>query len=269
MSGPTLSEALASGIGIERPFLCPIHGDSQPSASVNIIKMVWVCYACGASGRVDGEDLLGDIDPLMFRRHVAKQMKPETTKSEGWLNVYESSHPYWRSRFSEEVVEHFGLGHDYEADAATYPLRNNSGSVLGVVRRSLSSGPKYIYPYGVDIGKLLFNYHQVNKDYIVLTEGATDAMAAWEVGVDACAIYGARLTKPQAQLIRQLDPTVILCAFDQDEAGFQAFRTVLWRMTEYPVSRVEWHSAKDLASLEVETRRKILVEAVETFGLKP
>jgi DNA primase len=51
----TLAEVLVYGQGIERSFLCPVHGDRRPSASVNVIKKQWVCYTCGAHGGLTGD----------------------------------------------------------------------------------------------------------------------------------------------------------------------------------------------------------------------
>jgi len=34
----------------ERPFKCPSHEDSHPSASINRTKGVWFCHACGSGG---------------------------------------------------------------------------------------------------------------------------------------------------------------------------------------------------------------------------
>ena len=53
----TLEEAIALGQGIERPFQCEVHDDTNASASVNVLKGVWYCHACGASGAVGPRSL--------------------------------------------------------------------------------------------------------------------------------------------------------------------------------------------------------------------
>lgn len=269
----TLAEVLATGHGVERTFTCPMHGDTNPSASVNTIKMVWVCYACGAHGRVGGEALALDIDIDAARRYLMRKREDAHPKPEGWLKLYESSHPYWRSRFTEATIRHYALGHDYELDAATYPLRSNEGDVLGVVRRPLGeSGSKYLYPYGMDISNLLFDYHRADSDVLVLTEGATDAMAGWEcwLGASYCAIYGRAFSAAQATLVRRLDPRLIICAFDQDEAGKSAYSEVLYRLPEYRVARMYWDVTlgKDLASMDLETRTENLIRALDPWHSK-
>lgn len=270
MNGPSLAQALSTGYGVERQFCCPVHGDNSPSASVNTLKMVWVCYACGAHGKVGGEILAQDVDVEQFRRHLFSKNMIVSTKPESWLNVYDSPHPYWYSRFSREAVEHFRLGHDYEHDAATYPLRDTSGAVLGVVLRSLGEGQRYHYPYGVDVGDLLFNYHDIEHRVLAITEGATDAIAGWETDlpISFTAVYGSRFSARQALLVRRLDPTIIVVASDQDAAGWGLYSRILAMLPEYRVDRVTWEPSqgKDLASLDVEKRREILASRLELYG---
>ena len=263
----TMADALAHGHGVERPFCCPMHGDSHPSASLNILKMVWFCYTCHAHGQVGGEDLLVETDYDALRGYIAKETAEATELPESWLNSYESDHEYWRTRgFSEETISYYRLGHDYEHDCAVYPLRNISGGVLGVVRRQLA-GAKYKHPYGVDISTLLFDYHRLESDYLVICEGATDVMAAHEVGVEATAVYGSRLSSAQAALVRRYDPVGVLVASDMDDAGWSLYRMTCALLGEYPVSRVFWprREGKDLASLPVKKRKEILLNGLEPF----
>ena len=269
MYAPTLSEVLTHGYGVERSFLCPVHGDTNPSASVNTIKNVWVCYTCGAHGKLDGEDLLGEIDYEAVRRHVRKQATNTEPLPESWLRIYEGDHEYWRSRgFSPETIAYYRLGYDYEHDCAVYPLRGTNGDVLGVVRRFPRGPNKYKYPYGVDVSSLLFDYHRLDSAVLVLTEGATDAVAAHEVGVQASAVYGSRFSRAQAALVRRLDPKGILCAFDQDRAGYSAYQEVLYRLPEYPVARAVWSpgDGKDLNELTEKIRQETLLKGLDLFG---
>jgi len=48
--------------GREVRFLCPFHGDTEPSANVNMTNGLWHCKACGAAG--------GPIDFVMKRQGV-------------------------------------------------------------------------------------------------------------------------------------------------------------------------------------------------------
>lgn len=150
-----------------------------------------------------------------------------------------------------------------------YPLRSPTGRVLGVVRRTgFEKGPKYLYPKGIDVKELLFNYSYEPRDRVVLVEGAADAIACWEVGVDAFAIYGSRLSVVQCELINRLQPDQIVCAFDLDNAGGNAFRGVKMMFPSMSINRLTWTGAKDIAELD-ETHRKEIFERLDYGEVDP
>lgn len=266
MSGwSSLEEALTLGDGVERSFSCPVHDDHSPSASVNSLTGFWYCYACGAWGKADLSRM--EIDPLAVRRQVMRmneKLNPvHQTYPEGWLSVHDAAGPgdYWLSRFDAATCEHFRLGVTLNRDFATIPMRDNSGAVLGVIRRDLVGGQrKYLYPYRVDIGRYIFDFHRCTDDVIILTEGATDTMAVWEAGFNnAMALYGRGMSRAQTKMIKKHAPTMILCAQDQDAAGETAFRRVLDLLGGYfTVRRMVWDTHKDLASIPVDQRREML-----------
>ena len=187
MRALTLNEALIYGRGVERPFLCPEHGDSRPSASVNTIKKVWYCYTCHAHGDLTGEARLSEPNYAVMKNWIDERL------DEG--HVYPESpgcHDGTQVRYTTTGSDAVGRaattlpsGADPDTEPVTYPLRDPAGGVLGVVRRRLLAkpDPKYRYPKGIDVGGLLFNYSQTHVDRVVLVEGALDAIALWNVGV--------------------------------------------------------------------------------------
>lgn len=271
MRALTLAEAIRFGHGVERPFLCPEHGDSRPSASVNIIKKVWYCYTCHAHGGLDGEALLAEPDYHQMRLWVDRKLAEGTVYPESWLAQYDAGpvHPYWLRRVGEVAARRFRLGSDPEAEAVTYPLRDPAGQVLGVVRRSLNSGgPKYRYPAGIDVGRLLFNYSTDQRRAVVLVEGALDAIALWNVGVDAFAIYGSRLSVDQVRLVDKVDPEWVYTAYDADNAGWQAFLDTRRAFRHRRVGRLTWPKAWGGDIDEIgETRRRKVVDGLVSAGL--
>lgn len=268
----TLTEALTYGHGIERPFLCPEHGDSNPSASVNVVKKKWICYTCGAHGSLTGNALLVEPDYELLKRELSERLeRGSATYRESWLARFDAGpvHPYWIERFDEGTARRFRLGYDAEQAAVTYPLRGATGQVLGVVRRSLErgSGPKYLYPKGVDVSRLLFGYDGRARHAVVLVEGALDAVALSMVGVHAFAIYGARLSAEQVRLIDRLDPWWVYTAFDADEAGWRAYRETRKAFRHRRVVRLSWPEVwgKDVAELS-EKRRMYVVSRLHMRG---
>lgn len=239
----TLQEAITYGKGVERPFLCPVHGDSRPSASLNMVKKVWYCYSCGASGGLTGENALLEPDWEYLQKWFNQKLEEARVYPESWLARWDAGpvHPYWLGRVGEPAARHFRLGYDPENDAVVYPLRETDGSVIGVVRRALAGeGPKYLYPRGVDVGDLLFNYSPEARRTVVLVEGALDAVALWNVGITAFAIYGAQLSPTQIKLIDRVDPEFVWCAYDNDDAGFQAYLQTKRAFKHRIVHRLTW-----------------------------
>jgi DNA primase len=263
----TLEEAVANGTGVERPFNCHIHQDHNASASVNVDKGVWCCYACGAKGRVDGFTI-PDIEPNDLLKEVSEILATTNPYPESWLDIYDSAGPgkYWESRFTIECCKHFRLGQDPATGAPTYPLRNTSGEVLGVVKRSLlGEGPKYLYPKGADIAANLFNFSWGDiPETAILVEGAADAMALWDAGYTAWGVYGSQLRKWQGEIIQKAAPRKVVLCFDKDNAGRAGSTTAAnhLAMMGIPSTVVALGTFKDIAEAPIHIRKKIMEEAL-------
>lgn len=143
--------------------------------------------------------------------------------AESNLNLYDIDGPgqYWLSRFSENACKRFRLGYDQVREKSIYPIRDLKGGLLGIVYRNFpGEKPKYRYPRGVSTSQLLFNYENIEpKSPVVLVEGAPDVIALWEAGIPAVGTYGARLLPSQAAALSRLEPSVVVLAYDQDQAG--------------------------------------------------
>jgi DNA primase len=255
-------------IGDEAIVSCPHpdHTDRNPSAAINVKKRLWTCYSCGRGGTLDS--LLGstisdpDVEELLVE--ISSQLAGFDSVQHGypesWLDQFDfnSPHPYWLGRgLSTWVVKEFRLGYDFETDAATYPLRGPSGTVLGVVRRTIGDkpGPKYRYPDHAPVSKTLFGYYKVRAGVggIAVTEGALDALALWDIDVPAVAQMGATLSDDQVALLRKLNPTSITFAYDQDPAGSRALaRAVGHKDLRFcPLRVMEWDRAQGKDPLEL------------------
>ena len=259
----TLHEALIYGKGVERPFLCPVHGDSRPSASLNTVKQVWFCYTCGAKGGLTGEDALIEPDYEVMKKWFAEKMEENRVYPESWLSRFDAGpvHQYWTERVGDEAARHHRLGYDPERDAVTYPLRDEGGAVLGVVRRPFDpDGPKYVYPKGVDVGRLLFNYSPEHRPFVVLVEGALDAITLWNQGVTAFAIYGSHISPEQVRLIDRIDPDRIYTAYDNDDAGYKATYETERAFRHRMISELKWPRSwgKDVGELSETHLKKVL-----------
>jgi Toprim-like/CHC2 zinc finger len=224
----SLREALERGRGIERPFNCPVHGDEHASASVNVVKGVWYCYACGASGKtMDGTHDMSYI-PLLRDAPI-----PDMPVSAIALtNAYLGYSQYWASRYGQEVAVRFNTGVDPVTGLPTIPITDGLGTTLyGFLLRdgrAPKGEPKYRYPVGVPVSRLLFGRHLVPSrlELLVLVEGASDVLSLhrWPIpaGAAVLAVYGAGLHAAQAQIVKELAAHRVLVAMDADDPGRKA-----------------------------------------------
>lgn len=264
----SLEDALAFGRGEERPFRCPVHGDSNASASVNVSKGVWFCHACHASGRVDDARVptINELEAMMEPERAVRRYP------ESWLATFGIG-GYWLDRFPEWMCWFAGMGTDPWFGQGTYPVYTRSGTLAGVCRRSvLDEGPKYRYPRGWSASQQLATPRKMSYpgEIVVLVEGYADAIALWEAGISAYACFGAGLHLPQLEHLAILaSGKAIALGFDADEAGgLAAERTE--QMLDRECIWIDWSEAgaKDPAELDVTDRRAAVLESVSAQGYR-
>jgi hypothetical protein len=192
------------------------------SASVNVLKGVWYCYACAAHGTI--ADHVPTVEEALA---ILAGSVPTRVLPEAWLDLFDADHasPYWVKRYGIEVASANRCGTDPETGVPTYPLRDSEGRLWGVVSRTEGSGQKYRYPWNTSTSRTLYGAPGA-ANVVVLVEGASDVMACQESGIpDDWAVlgtFGAGLHYPQIALVAARNPKVILAAFDDDEAGYKA-----------------------------------------------
>lgn len=252
----TLEEALQKGRGNERPFQCTSHDDAHDSASVNVFKGVWHCFACQASGVVgkktapSPELLLAMLEPERAAREY-----PHT-----WLELF-TAPGYWNQRFPTWVCWLAGLGSDPFTGDGTYPVYTPRGKLAGVCRRQQHDQPKYLYPPRWSAARTLHGLGMFPSKMVVLVEGAADAFALWEVGIPALATYGSGLHLPQREMLLRQGYKRILTGFDMDAAGDMATRRTAEFLADFgDCQQVRWE-ANDPADLAPADRR-LAVESV-------
>lgn len=272
----TLSEALVHGQGVERPFRCEQHPDNHASASVNVLKMVWYCYACGASGAADKKKApsIEVLESMISPERLAR-VYPQS-----YLRLF-SDPGYWLTRFPAWLCLAMGLGQDPFTGDGVFPVHTGEGRLAGVGRRHIFTeevgeakikieGTRYLYPKIWSASQTLFGTggrwqpHEV----IVLVEGAADASAVWQVGAPGFAVYGSGIHLPQVDLVARMEPRLIMLGFDMDEAGEKAVTRAFGALAGIaPLVRVRWpRGAKDPAGTPIGIRKDILHRAVTEAG---
>lgn len=244
----TLAEAIEFGQGIERPFRCEQHDDQSASASVNVVKGVWICYACNARGAIDNKKAPSmDALAAMLEPEKTPRIYPET-----YLELF-AGPGYWHTRFPDWLVWAAGLGEDPVTGHGTIPVRTPSGHLAGISRRltdeqvatakEAGENPsRYKYPYKWSASRTLHDRGAPRGPVLVLVEGAADQVAMLEVGIPTGAVYGSGLHAPQVELIKRKKPELVVLGFDDDEAGRRATRQTLTALSgcAFDIATVTW-----------------------------
>ena len=277
--------------GHEWQCLCPYHDDTSPSFSVNVRKGLFVCYACGAKGRMEslakylktGEVLENhsSIDDVKAKVAALRDDGPVRQRivAPEWLDYWRADDTYrdkWatRSITADPVCDLFCLGYDVEMDALVIPIHDWSGRVVETFKRYMDpepGTPKYKYPRQFKIAHHLYGawqartYSPVSRlPMVAITEGSIDTLSVWQAGTPSVALLGARLSQAQHKFLQALDPIEVLILTDNDTAGKQAaleIQTAL-RRTGIMVNRPRFwpKGAKDVGEMSTDQ----VVEVVES-----
>jgi hypothetical protein len=210
---------------------------------VNVLKGVWYCYACGATGKV--EDYVPSTETLLRGLDIEQ---PPHIYPEEWLNMFDGAgnwpSPYWSQRYGKQVAANFRCGTMPLTGYPTYPMRSLTGDLWGVITRT-DGQPKYRYPWNVRASQTLF-FGTVRGSDLLLVEGASGVMALDEIrnsidNITLAGVFGSNLHFPQIQHIRTMAPRRILLGFDADKAGRNGMDAAMHHLnTIAPVVSVDW-----------------------------
>lgn len=209
--------------GEEVVVLCPFHDDSKPSASFNVEKGLFHCFACGASmgAKRVAEELGGTVVGLASLAHLADRREEKE-----WRPLLYSplafDHPYLKKRgiTNDEVEAHqiraVRLGMD--DDGIGFPITALDGSVIGLnIRRSTVFGSQARYvTYGEK--PALWPAHLFPAERIAyVVEGIISAIKLRRAGIPAFATLGAGSIN---RAVVALNGRQAIVMFDDDFAGY-------------------------------------------------
>ncbi|AYQ99265.1 DNA primase [Brevibacterium phage Cantare] len=227
--------------GAELMCRCLYHDDSNASMQFNVDTGLWVCFGCGAKGKIEKlerelglrvvEDAIDVQELIDFLNQLDKPKEPDDLPAipEETLLSYDFPTEYWASRgFSQDTIDTFELGYDPLNNIGTIPFRNTQGELQGIIKRYLDPDVelRYRYPKGFKRSLHMFGSWMVTEDpdidTVVLVEGSLDAIKCWQAGIPALAVYGSSVSKTQIRLLRRLGITKVILFFDDDSSGHKA-----------------------------------------------
>jgi len=239
----------------EASCLCPFHDDHSPSATFNLEKGLFYCFACQESANVQklaaatgGYIVKVDTIPSSLKRKI------DTRKT--WDEIVNAplalDNPYLRSRHvTDEQVKRFeildlGIG-------VGVIFRDLGGKMVGGQIRKYKGTPKYEIigekPGGWPLVTAL-GYER--GDRIFITEGFFGALRLDRGNLKSIAAIGAGSVAKILEITNGMDTVTV---FDNDYAGilgagkfFVSGRTVL--VPPFPVDEASPSQVKKIANLE-------------------
>lgn len=274
------------------PFGLHRHGDANPSASINVDKLLYSCFVCGggtllwwiatcrdttahdarswldhASGR-DGTNLNALLRYIDAIYNPTKDLPSEVIPaySEKILEPWAFIHPYMTEvrKIPLETLLHFKVGWDPERDRIVIP-HFWEGKLVGWSSRRLANDgtPKYRHSPQFPKKTTIFNYGA--RRPAVVVESPLSVLARFADCPVIEATFGAVVTQGQLRLLSR-HPHVVLF-FDNDEAGWKATLDVgehLMAHTEVRVVQNPWSA--DAADLTKDDFGQLMADAVP-FGI--
>ena len=226
---------------------CPFHKEGQErKASCGIRKSDGYlhCFACGEKAtlaetisRCFGvydlgqyglnwlkNNFLGDI--LQNREFGIDLARDKDTTvittfvSDAELDKYRYYHEYmFKRKMTEEVINKFDIGYDFDTNCITFPVRDINGNCLFVARRSVVSK---FFNYPTNIEKPLYGIYELPKDTdeVIICESMINAITCYVYGKPALALNGTG-TDYQIEQLKKLNIRKYILALDPDEAGIK------------------------------------------------
>jgi DNA primase len=226
--------------------VCPFHGDTDPSLSIDLSSGLWNCFGCNRGG--NAFHLLSKFYRPGVAMYVANLLEFEESYtlsicSDTELPSYNGSNAYFHSRnIGNEAIAKWGLGVNIERKAAIIPYPEASGFIM----RSLYGGRnKYLNSFGLQASTHLFGERFVISPLggIIVVESALDAIYLDQEGIErqVVALCGNKIHEDQVKRIEDMgfnnDPEVHL-PLDSD-AGGDAMLVDF--MQKYPTGKIVVH----------------------------
>ncbi len=250
-----------AGVGLIKPSgdnligICPFHEDTHRSFSMNAYTGQWVCFSesCGEYGGLfsflvkgcgypstKAKEIVGEWDDFYgkgtpegwdvdFPTWADRRRMDDTQEpiAEKLLGLYDFCPRYMKQReFKKETLRRWEIGFDFETERVTFPVRDEVGNLIGISKRTTrNEDPKYLH-LGFKRSRVLYGEFFCPHNAVIWTsEGQTDALALWQMGVPyPTSTMSAQVGKRQIKRLGRYSKVVM--AFDLDSDGISAAQKV-------------------------------------------
>lgn len=138
------------------------------------------------------------------------------------LDKFEDFHPYMDTRHLDRAIcQKFQVKYDPKTECLVFPVRDGTGKLLFLTRRSVKSK---IFIIDKDVEKPIYLLDQIIKENIkeaVVVESQINALTLWGWGIPAVALFGCKITPYQLELLNKSPIQHYILALDADKAGWQ------------------------------------------------
>jgi hypothetical protein len=226
--------------------VCPAHGDSGDSWSVNRASGLHSCFACGYSGDVLGLiidrtectvrtalEMVHRYGVEMLDRDEAQDLYESPFKAKTTIAFvptlrYERFEPAPDAALEDRALvrsscDHYGVR--WDAGKWILPIHSPGRTLLGWQEK----GPAGVrtLPPGVEKSQTVFGAEHLGSDsLVVLVESPLDAVRLHGLGYFAVASCGAHVSDAQMSLLSTYATDIVLC-LDNDEYGNRGTWSVL------------------------------------------
>lgn len=275
--------------------------DSRPSFGMEYKKDRYLCFSCRSHGSpmklvmemlhlakdypgidlAKAMELLPDKDdPEGYTPAPDWNDKPEASPVNIWPEEYLSSFPkaidipraleYLKSRgVGSFMTSFFDIRYDHGGDRICFPIRNQSGYLVGMRGRRIvdGSGVKFHdYSYhGKRNPHLWLNAHQVDLSLpLIIVESSFDCVAVYRHYTNVVAPLSASVSIESAKWLTAASEVILF--FDNDAAGRYASQELGAYLSKFvPVSTIQYPedmAGADPGSLPTDVLRGLLAEKV-------
>jgi DNA primase len=282
------------------PFGAHPNGDRNPSASLNVDKLAYNCFACGGGGLLwfigvmrgqsgsdarkwlrkqtgtGGEEqdvsvLLDFFNELYADTERGKAPMPKLNDS--ILKPWAFIHPYMTEirHVPEETLRHFKIGYDAKhpigpPDKRVYSQRIIiphwwHGQLVGWQSRRILSDGTPKYKLSPEFPRDTSIYNYQGSREAIVVESPLSVLSKWHVDPRIEATFGASVSSGQLRLLANHSKVILW--FDQDPAGWKATTEVAEALQSYTsVFVVDTEEEGDPADLTDDEFSRLVGEAI-------